>query len=149
MVGSCRNIGVIGRTPVAYFIPFGVEPFQFVGIFILIVEDIIQCGIFNHYIGLVVFQDNLLLGGDIFFQDAVFVVRLYQIVVDIELVEDDRRHVRVGDNIVRVKESKPVVAGKEYPVVGQADACTGRKLLYLYAAFLSVIDNIACAKVEI
>ena len=44
-----------------------VEAFQLVGILVLVVEDIIQCAIFDGDIGLIVFQYDFLLGGDVLF----------------------------------------------------------------------------------
>ena len=63
-----------------------VEAFQLVGILVLVVEDIIQCSIFDGDIGLIVFQYDFLLRGDVLFQDVAFIAGLYDSVVDMQFV---------------------------------------------------------------
>jgi len=83
VVSSGRNIGVVGSASVADLVPVGVEPFQFVGIFVFAVEDIVQRTVFNGYIGLIMIEYDFLLGGDVLLQYIFFVVGAYQFVVDI------------------------------------------------------------------
>lgn len=82
-VSSGRNIGVVGSASVTDLVPVGVEPFQFVGIFVFAVEDIVQRTVFNGYIGLIMIEYDFLLGGDVLLQYIFFVVGAYQFVVDI------------------------------------------------------------------
>ena len=112
-VSARRDIGIIGGTAVAYFIPVMVEAFQLVGILVLVVEDIIQCAIFDGDIGLIVFQYDFLLGGDVLFQDVAFIAGLYEAVVDMQFVEDDGRDIRIGDDVVGIEQCEAVVSGKE------------------------------------
>ena len=87
-----------------------VEAFQLVGILVLVVEDIIQCAIFD---GDIVFQYDFLLGGDVLFQDVAFIAGLYEAVVDMQFVEDDGRDIRIGDDVVGIEQCEAVVSGKE------------------------------------
>ena len=90
-----------------------VEAFQLVGILVLVVEDIIQCALFDGDIGLIVFQYDFLLGGDVLFQDVAFIAGLYEAVVDMQFVEDDGRDIRIGDDVVGIEQCEAVVSGKE------------------------------------
>ena len=83
MIGSCRDIGVIGCTAVAHFVPVGVEPFQFIGVLVFTVEDIVQGTIFNGYIGLIMIEYNLLLSGNVFLQYILLVIGTYQVVINV------------------------------------------------------------------
>ena len=149
MISACRNVGVIGSTAASYFIPIGIESIQLISILVFIVKDIIQRTIFNHYIRLIIFQYNLFLGGNTFFENTRLIVRLYQSVVDVQFIQNDGGNIRVSDYITWIEERKTIVACKEYPVVRKADTCARREFLYLYAAFLSVIDDVPRTEIKV
>ena len=90
-----------------------VEAFQLVGILVLVVEDIIQCAIFDGDIGLIVFQYDFLLGGDVLFGMSPSSPACIEAVVDMQFVEDDGRDIRIGDDVVGIEQCEAVVSGKE------------------------------------